>query len=80
MINIGIKSYALEKWVIIIKEKLISYPNKIHEILEYYKEQTGRSINSIINEAIVRLLIHEKLITFKRTTVLTDKEGKLIDD
>ena len=59
-------------------KKLIDIPDNIHEILAYYKEVTGCSVSEQIKHAILRFLVHEKLLTIKRRTVYIDEEKKVV--
>lgn len=63
-----------------MKDKLIRYPIKIHEILEEVKEKSGISINAYIQEAIIKKLVHDKYLVIKSTTILCDKDtGKIVE-
>ncbi len=58
-------------------KKLIEIPDKIFTILKEHKQNTGRSMIGIIQEAITRYLVHERLLNFKRKTLIQDQNGDL---
>ena len=56
-------------------KKLLFIPDKIHDILVCQKELTGRAISSMIQEALCRWLVHEKLMIPRIVTLYYDKEN-----
>jgi uncharacterized membrane protein YheB (UPF0754 family) len=59
-------------------KKLITIPNRIHDILEEHKKLTGRSITSLVQEAIYKWMIHEKLLTQRRVKLFFDEKTGII--
>lgn len=55
-------------------KKLLTIPDEVHKLLEDYKELTGRSVTGIIQEAIYRWLIHEKILIPKRVILYYDEK------
>lgn len=58
----------------ITKQKLLNIPDKIFEILEEHKKITGRSMSSMIMEALYKWMIHERLMMIRTRIVYIDKE------
>jgi len=54
-------------------KKLLFIPDKVHDVLVEHKELTGRAISSMIQEALYKWLIHERLMIPKLVTLYYNK-------
>lgn len=56
-------------------KKLIEIPDKVHHILEDFKNLTGRAISSMIQEAIYKWMVHERLMIPKIVQLYYDEKS-----
>jgi len=56
-------------------KKLIIIPDKIHDILEEQKSLTGRAISSMIQEALYKWMVHERLMIPKLVKLYYDEKS-----
>ena len=57
-----------------MKEKLIRIPDKINDVLEQHKIDTGRSITGMLQESLYRWLVNEKLIRIRTISISIQKK------
>lgn len=56
-------------------KKLVEFPKEIMEVLEKHKIDVGRSTSSMIQEAVWRWCVHEKLIKIKTKVIEIEKNS-----
>ena len=60
-------------------KKSIEIPDNISDVLEQHKIDTGRPVSGMIQEAIWRWAIHEKLIKIRIVVIKREKTAKKIN-
>lgn len=60
--------------MVIIKDKLISFPTEILDALDDYRKSTGVPATDYIRTAVIRSMILDKLIVIKTKVVFMDKK------
>jgi len=57
-----------------MKDKLISFPEEVLDVLDEYKQKTGIPATDYIRLAVIKKMIEEKLIFIKTKYVNVNKE------
>jgi len=59
-----------------MKDKLVSFPEEILDILDEYKQKTGVPATDYIRLAVIKKMIEEKLIFIKVKYITIKKKGE----